>query len=92
MNENLLDAKGAILVMTIVCNPAVHTIIGNAINSVPRVLVAVREGVYTPEQLEDLAASEAAARYHLPNARLEVLGAKHKPPQTWYDEDFSGLY
>ncbi len=80
------------LAMTIACNPAVHTIIGNVTNNVPRVLVALPEGVYTPEQLEDLAATRAAAQHPLSNARLEILGARHKPPQSWYDEDFSGLF
>src|SRR5262249_1020478 len=39
------------------------------------------------EQAEDLLASQEAASFSLPNATLRTLAAKHKAPQSWYDEE-----
>jgi hypothetical protein len=29
---------------------------------------------------------------HIPNERLLRYAAKHRPAQSWYDEDMTGLY
>src|SRR5438552_78317 len=39
------------------------------------------------EAHEDLQAAQKAAAFSLPNAKLKALASKHKPPQTWYDEN-----
>ncbi len=39
------------------------------------------------EEQEDLQAAQRAASFPLPHAKLKALAAKHKPPQSWYDEN-----
>jgi hypothetical protein len=34
-----------------------------------------------------LVRKSTAARYPLSNERLEILGSKHKPAPSWYDEE-----
>jgi len=38
------------------------------------------------EKEEDDKAAQDATRFSLPNAKLKSLAAKHKPPQSWFDE------
>jgi hypothetical protein len=39
------------------------------------------------EQEEEAQAAGEASRFELPSAKLRSLAAKHRPPQSWYDEE-----
>ncbi len=38
------------------------------------------------EEQQDAEAGQEAARFSLPNAKLKALAARHKPPQSWFEE------
>ncbi|MFL5241913.1 MAG: hypothetical protein ACJ8FY_07375 [Gemmataceae bacterium] len=39
------------------------------------------------EKEQDDKAAQDAVQFSLPNVKLKSLAAKHKPPQTWFDEE-----
>jgi hypothetical protein len=50
-------------------------------------LVVLRANIYD-EKRKTKPGPAVKKRSKLSNARLKALATRHKPPQSWYDEDF----
>jgi hypothetical protein len=81
---NTIVYKGIFMVMPLTVPPLVYDMSSASGQSRTKATVSVAGKTYTDEELEYMAAMEAADNFNIPNAELLALAETSPPPPEWF--------